>query len=164
MVTRRSDDRIQRSPRGRRRVSDHPSRRREMVFASAPNAWGFVKWSPDGRQIAFVDQIFGGSVFVMDVDGSAPRRIFDGSRPHGLRALANAWGDDGRALYIKVSNAAGNAEVWVVSSQGAEPRFVTALGDARRRSDQFDFDVARGRMYFTVKDVESDVWVIDVAR
>ena len=124
----------------------------------------FVKWSPDGRQLAFVDQIFGGSVFVVNVDGSAPRKIFDGSRPNGPRALANAWSDDGRAIYIKASNAAGNSEVWTVPSQGGEPRLLTTLGDVRRRSDQFDFDVARGRLYFTLKDVESDLWVIDVVR
>ena len=34
-------------------------------------------------------------------------------------------------------------------------RKLTALGELRRRSDQFDFDIARGRMYFTLRDVES---------
>ena len=47
-------------------------------------------------------------------------------------------------------------------AEGGEPHRITALGDARRRSDRFEFTVGGGRMYFALKELESDVWVIDV--
>jgi Tol biopolymer transport system component len=110
------------------------------------------------------DQLVGGSPLVVDADGGGPARtLFDGSRPGGARALASAWSDDGRSIYFKVSNEAGSSEVWTVPSQGGVATRLTALGDGRRRSDRFEFTAARGRMYFVLKELESDVWVIDVA-
>lgn len=50
-----------------------------------------------------------------------------------------------------------------VSAQGGEPRRLTTLGDTRRRSDQYDLDAARARIYFALKELESDAWVIDAA-
>ncbi len=123
----------------------------------------YVRWSPAGPQLAFIDQLFGGSVFVINADGSALHRVFDGTQPGGARAVAIAWSEDGRDVYVKAANAAGNTEVWAASAQGGEPRRLTALGDSRRRSDQYDLDVARARIYFVLKELESDVWVIDVA-
>jgi Tol biopolymer transport system component len=123
----------------------------------------YVRWSPGGPRLSFIDQLFGGSVFVINADGSALRRVFDGTQPGGARAVATAWSEDGRDIYVKASNAAGNTEVWAVAAQGGEPRRLTVLGDTRRRSDQYDLDVARARIYFALKELESDVWVIDVA-
>jgi Tol biopolymer transport system component len=123
----------------------------------------FPAWSPDGRQLTFINQLVGGSLLGLAAEGGATRTLFDGSRPGGARALASAWSDDGRSVYFKVANEAGNSEVWTVAPQGGSPRKLTPLGDARRRSDRFELAVARGRMYFTLKETESDVWVIDVA-
>ena len=123
----------------------------------------FVAWSPDGRQLTFADQLGGGSLLAIEAGGGPTRTLFDGSRPGGPRALRSAWSDDGVSVYFKVANEAGNSEVWTVPSRGGVARRLTSLGDARRRSDRFEFAVARGRMYFVLKELESDVWVIDVA-
>ena len=122
----------------------------------------FGTWSPDGRQLTFIESIAGGSLRVIGADGGATRTLFDGSRPGGPRALKSAWSDDGRSVYFKLANQAGNAEVWSVPAGGGEPHRITALGDARRRSDRFEFTIGGGRMYFALKEMESDVWVIDV--
>ncbi len=126
-------------------------------------AGSFGTWSPNGRQLTFIESIAGGSLRVIGADGGTAQMLFDGSRPGGRRALKSAWSDDGRSIYFKVANQEGNAEVWSVPAGGGEPRRITALGDARRRSDRFDFTVGGARMYFTLKELESDVWVIDVA-
>jgi hypothetical protein len=73
------------------------------------------------------------------------------------------WSDDGPFVYFKVSNEAGNSELWAVPSQGGSPQRLVTLGDALHRSDRFELAVSRGRVYFTLKDLESDVWVMDVA-
>ncbi len=106
----------------------------------------FMAWSPDGRQLTFSDRLTGGSLVVANVDGGARRTPFDGSRPEGPRALKSAWSDDGRSVYFKVASESGDAEVWRVPSQGGAPQKLTALGDARRRSDRFEFAVARDRI------------------
>ncbi len=122
----------------------------------------FFAWSPDGRHLSVSDHLAGGSLLAVGADGGAPRTLFDGSRPGGPRALASAWSDDGRSIYFKVVNPAGNSEVWTVPSRGGVATKLTALGDRRRRSDRFEFTASRGRMYFVLKELESDVWVIDV--
>jgi TolB protein len=126
-------------------------------------AGSFVAWSPDGSQLTFADQLVGGSLFAIRREGGAARMLFDGSRPGGPRALTSAWSEDGRSVLFKVSNQAGASEIWSVSSRGGEARRLTALGDERRRSDRLDFAIGHGRMYFVLKELESDVWVIDVA-
>jgi Tol biopolymer transport system component len=124
----------------------------------------FAAWSPDGRQLTFADRLGGGSLLAVGADGGPTRTLFDGSRQGGPRALKSAWSDDGASVYFKVANEAGNSEVWTVPSRGGAARKLTSLGDARRRSDRFEFAAARGRMYFVLKELESDVWVIDVTR
>jgi TolB protein len=124
----------------------------------------FAAWSPDGRQLTFADRLGGGSLVAIGAGGGPTRMLFDGSRPGGPRALKSAWSDDGASVYFKVVNQAGNSEVWTVPSQGGAAQRLATLGDARRRSDRFEFAVARGRMYFVLKELESDVWVIDVTR
>jgi Tol biopolymer transport system component/tRNA A-37 threonylcarbamoyl transferase component Bud32 len=126
-------------------------------------AGSFGTWSPNGRQLTFIESIAGGSLRVIGADGGTAHLLFDGSRPGGRRALKSAWSDDGRSIYFKVANQEGNTEVWSVPAGGGEPHRITALGDERRRSDRFDFTVGGERMYFTLKELESDVWVIDVA-
>jgi eukaryotic-like serine/threonine-protein kinase len=123
----------------------------------------FLAWSPDSRQLSVGDELVGGSLVAVAADDGAPRTLFDGSRPGGARALASAWSDDGRSIYFKVANAAGNSEVWTVPPQGGVPTRLAALGDARRRSDRFELAGSQGRLYFVLKELESDVWVIDVA-
>jgi Tol biopolymer transport system component len=123
----------------------------------------FAAWSPDGREVTFADRLGGGSLLVIGADGGPTRTLFDGSRPGGPRALKSAWSDDGATVYFKVANQAGNSEVWTVASQGGVARRLTTLGDARRRSDRFEFATARGRMYFVLKEIESDVWVMELA-
>jgi Tol biopolymer transport system component len=56
---------------------------------------GYPTWSPDSKQIAFhtsgvnEDRV----IYSIDVDGGAPRRLFNGCCPGG-------WSADGRALYV----------------------------------------------------------------
>ena len=124
----------------------------------------FPRWSPDGRQFAFIDQMLGGSLLVMPADSGPSRLLLDGSLPGGLRVNNSAWSDDGRTIYAKTATPVGDAEVWAIDPRGGEPRRLASLGDARRRSNRFGFAVARGRMYFTLRELESDVWVMDVDR
>jgi serine/threonine-protein kinase len=124
----------------------------------------FPRWSPDGRQFAYIDQMLGGSLLVMPADSGPSRLLFDGSRPGGLRVNNSAWSDDGRTIYAKTATPVGDAEVWAVDPRGGEPRRLASLGDPRRRSNRFGFAVAKGRMYFTLRELESDVWVMEVDR
>jgi TolB protein len=96
-----------------------------------------LAWSPDGRRIAFVrrrvtfDQTTPdvGSVWVMNADGRQQRRLTRETSPRTLLGPAApyarlAWSPGGRKL-VFTSERDGNAEVYVVNSDGSRIRRLT---------------------------------------
>jgi len=70
------------------------------------------------------------------------------------------WSADGGTIYFKSHDATGRTEFWGVSRNGGTPRLVVRL-DATQRSDRPEWSLGRGRMYFTVNERQSDIWVIE---
>jgi len=58
----------------------------------------------------------------------------------------------------------GEGAIWSVPSSGGIPRRLRRLGDERLRSDRFAFRIASGRLYYTLYDRQSNVWVMEVSR
>jgi Tol biopolymer transport system component len=72
-----------------------------QLIADPLNYLSFARWSPDGSKIAFIKipdtatPFTVGSLWVMDVDGSNPRKLADADAGHGF---AEAWSPDGKRI------------------------------------------------------------------
>ena len=75
-------------------------------------------WSPDGRRLAFTRGQGGGSVYVVNADGSEERNVTRGS----VRDFA--WSPDGRRIAFD-SVRDGNSEIYVVNADGSGLRRLT---------------------------------------
>jgi Tol biopolymer transport system component len=83
---------------------------------------GNAAWSPDGSQIAFNR---GNEIYVMNADGSAPRRLGVGGRP--------AWSSDGQQIAFEDTRDGGpccsdgyNVELYIMNADGSSPSRLTA--------------------------------------
>ena len=124
---------------------------------------GYAAWSPDGRSIAYTTSTFwGGALETIDPDSGAPRMVFDPSKNHGMLAGQPFWSSDGRALYFKTHDTRGNAQFWSVPVTGGPPTLMLALDDPSQGSFRPEWALRAGRMYYTVDDRESDVWVMQL--
>ena len=101
-----------------------------------------ARWSPDGSKIAYVsnmqedaDMTFVRHIYVMPAEGGDPVRVTE--QRHEVSAIS--WSPDGSefAYFGHDFHATGatNTEIWVMDSEGGEPRNLTA---------GFDRSVGRG--------------------
>jgi Tol biopolymer transport system component len=119
-------------------------------------------WSPDGRYLSYVTNLLGGGLRVVPMDSGAPRAVYDEAAPGAPLAEASQWSEDGRTIYFKSHDADGEGVIWSVAAAGGVPRRLLKLGDGRLRSDRYGFRIANGRLYYTLFDRQSNIWVMTV--
>jgi TolB protein len=85
---------------------------------------GFPVWSPDGRRIAFVSELFGGrGLQVMNADGSGRRTLL-----HGVNGSHPTWSPDGRRIAFGSSHLAEFSELYLVNADGSGLRRLAERG------------------------------------
>ena len=73
----------------------------QLLYADPLNYISFARWSPNGKQIAFIKipdsqtPFTVGELWVMDADGSNPRKLADADAGHGYAAN---WSPDGKRI------------------------------------------------------------------
>lgn len=78
-------------------------------------------WSPDGETIAFTTDRDGADhIYLMNANGSGPRRLTSGSRSESEAA----WSPDGKMLAF-ASGIDGETEIFVVNADGTDLRQIT---------------------------------------
>ena len=122
----------------------------------------WAAWSPDGREIAFGIGSVGARIFRVPVEGGEARLIYDVEGTENPRPEQMIWSADTRTLYFKSHDAAGRASVWAIPAAGGAARLVTRFDDPARQSSRFNIAVGAGRLFFTIEERQSDVWVMDV--
>ncbi len=120
-------------------------------------------WSPDGRSLAFSMRFDGGPspLMVVPVDSGPVRTVMDASKPGFPRAATTVWAPDGRSIYFKSWDRHGVASFWSVPVEGGAPRELLRLDDPLRPSYRPGWGLGRGRIYFTVEERQSNVWVME---
>jgi len=123
------------------------------------------RWSPDGAHLAYVAprqvRLMGDGP-----DGEATSRVlYDGSdtttgKPN---PVAIRWSPDGRTVYMKTFDARGAAALWALGLDGAPRRLLVRFDEQLRPTRRPEFATDGKRLYFTLTQSESDVWVMDVA-
>ena len=145
----------------------------DVVRRNANGSWGnaverspngsWAAWSPDGRWIAYTTNFLGGSLMIIPPDSGAPRMLLDSATSKGVYVEQPVWSTDSHSIYFKSHNTQGNAEFWSIPVTGGIPTLLTRFEDPRQPSNRPEWAIGGGRMFFTLDDRQSDVWVADIA-
>jgi serine/threonine protein kinase/Tol biopolymer transport system component len=124
-------------------------------------------WAPDGSGVlCAVTEITGTSQGISDAvivsrNGEELWRYdpaTDGLAPSGGYPV---FSQDGSIIYTAARRNDGTAGIWAIPVRGGEPRLVIAYDDDDL-DGQIWLTVQRDRVYLTVRQDESDIWVADV--
>ena len=121
-------------------------------------------WSPDGRFLVHSSSLLGGSLTILPVDSGPGRVLLDPTKPGIPPGEQGYWSDDGRTIYFNSHDSLGNASIWAIPSAGGTPRLLVHFTDPARQAYRPEWSMSAGRIFFTIDDRQSDVWVMDVTR
>src|SRR5262249_10208988 len=107
---------------------------------------GTPRWSPNGREVVF-DLARGTDrdIYVVDVEGGAPRRITTEPSDEGLASYSR----DGKWIYFG-SNRTGDSEIWKAPAAGGQAVQVTRHGGFS------PFESPDGRYVYYTKNVDAN--------
>ena len=71
------------------------------------------------------------------------------------------WRTDGSTTFF-TSHDGGRAAFWSVPAAGGQPKLLVRFANPAHRSNRRDFSVDAKRIYFTIEDQQSNIWVADV--
>jgi len=119
---------------------------------------GFPSWSPDGRFLACACQ---GRVVLGPWAGGKVRVLVDAAGVSATTPLG--WSADGRSLfYLGLDSSGVVRSVNGVSVTGGPPRVYVRFDDPTRPWHRYGFQVLGRKLYLTLGDLQSDIWVMDV--
>jgi hypothetical protein len=117
------------------------------------------RWSPDGKSILFLKP--GTFAFtIIPVDSGAERVVY--TPPPGEAGQRGAFSADGRTIYSKRHDRDSQASFWAIPIDGGAPRMIVRFSDPARPSNRAEFATDGKRLYFTMEERQSNVWVADV--
>jgi dipeptidyl aminopeptidase/acylaminoacyl peptidase len=131
-----------------------------VVVKSDTVAAGVSVWSSDGRSIAC--RCANDGLVIVPVAGGPARSIVPAS-PSPPVGVFPHWSPEGPLVYY-LAEESPNASVKVIPASGGTPRVLVRFDDPTRPWHRFGFGVRLGRAYFTLGDLQSDIWVAEVAR
>jgi Tol biopolymer transport system component len=121
------------------------------------------RWSPDGSLLAYVAPPNQVRLMGDGGDGeSTSRALYDAGDATKARPVAIRWAPDGRTVYMKTFDAEGRAAIWALGVTGGSPHQLVRFDEPLRPTRRPEFAVDRDRLYFTLAQSESDVWVMGV--
>ena len=131
-----------------------------IVIGSDTISSGLSAWSPDGRWLAC--GCGSGGLVIAPANGGPARRL-----PSPFSTVGWAfpqWSADSRTLYHLMEDADRVVAVVAVPVSGGTPRIVVRFDDPTRPWHRFGFKVWGGRIFLTLGDQQSDIWVAEMSR
>jgi eukaryotic-like serine/threonine-protein kinase len=106
-------------------VSGASGENAHSVASAGSTQWRYTepRFSPDGRQIAFLKRVNGpyGELAVADLASGTVRQLTN----DGALALSPAWSQDSRYIYF-ASSRGGTMNIWKIRANGGEPQQITS--------------------------------------
>ena len=117
------------------------------------------RWSPDGRRILYA---LANVIGVVTLDGEETR-LLDGAVAGFVGVAKPDWSRDGRVIYFSATRSDGSQGLYSMPAAGGEPRLLIRYDDPARQVFVYGFSVGDGKVYLTVSEFESDIYVMDLA-
>ncbi|MEP6688780.1 MAG: protein kinase [Gemmatimonadales bacterium] len=124
----------------------------------------FPRWSPDGRILAFGSKRSDGSLWRMPADSGAPSLLVDSTGSGGLLGDVPVWREDGRGIYTRSIDAAGQTSFWFIPLDGGAPRRVFSFGGGAIAPARGGWGVERNVLVYSAPEWRGDIWVMEVKR
>jgi Tol biopolymer transport system component len=119
------------------------------------------RWSPRGDWIVYAERMRPG--WLIQPDGKGRRRLSaDGKIPIGP-VPAREWSPDGSTVFLSVRDSTNRLALWAVPIAGGSPRKVLSEDSSRRIGREY-FATDGRRLFFTLRDWESEVYVMQLKR
>lgn len=117
------------------------------------------KWTSDGRYMIAQAR---GDLYA-ESRGGVRRRLVTGAELHG-RLVMTATGPDPATAYFRVIDSTGVHAFYSIPVTGGRPRLVVRLEETSRLPARVIFSTDGRRLYFTLTEAESDIWVMRLHR
>jgi len=130
-----------------------------------PVAGGFApRWSPDGTRLAYDLRLGDSSGIGVLPLGGAPQTLV--RQTAGLtRSGWPEWSPDSRTIYFYATDADNIIGLYQVSATGGAPRLVVRFDVPQRQlGPSSPAAIGNGMVYFVVRELESDIYVMDLIR
>ncbi len=101
-----------------------------------------------------------GDLVIVPERGGDPQLVLRAPEIGGYSWVA--WSGDGSRIFFLLDNGLDVTGVWSVPAAGGRPRLHVRFDDPTRPWHRFGFLVHGGRFYFTLGELESDVWTAEV--
>jgi Tol biopolymer transport system component len=119
----------------------------------------FAEWSPDGQTIAYSSAGMGEGLRLVSATGGNGRTLHVEPEADGPQYYPQ-WSSDGRHVYFLDLQATG---IHRIPAEGGTPELLVEF-DAARPWHRYGFRAVNGQFYFTLGELESDLWVADVVK
>jgi TolB protein len=116
------------------------------------------RWSPEGRRIVY--EVDNNTIRVVSLVGEEQRWL-DGIAIGLIGPYWPEWSRDGRSVYFIGGDSLGSRALYAMPAGGGQPRKLIRFDDPTRHV-HLAFSVGDGKVYVSVAEYESDVYVMDL--
>jgi hypothetical protein len=103
-------------------------------------------------------------LWVAATDGRDPRRVFTTSASDGYRPGNAEWSRDGTRIYLKEFDSAGRTRFREIAVADGSSRVIGSIEDPRLRTYRPELAADSSRLYFTLSERQSDIWLMTLER
>jgi Tol biopolymer transport system component len=117
-----------------------------------------ASWSPDGRWLVVSTR---SSLRLVPTDSGRERELYR-VPPGIIEATDPRWLSAGTSVLFKTYNRDGSAALRLVSASSGQPRLLVRFDDPNRPSSRGEWATDGKRLYFTIDDRQSDIYVAEL--